>query len=743
MTNGQSQNAKNPMNDEDEEEQIEQTSQTILRRQSQSLALRDNEATDENEEEVYFTNDGYDPTSPRGDFFDRSPVVSAREPPKLVHTNTILRLCPEIESVTTTYAISAAGSMKIASKLFHYISDARKTLSQSASFQVEKPIEEETVSTTNLSSPSVMKWLRKVSYLVTALSSMESSSDISVQTPPSPHPPPQKYDSLLCQITEKAKTPLDLKLKPDMPLPKNKSRYHLDGDSPEPLIQLFTLNPLPTVHKQKLFSKASTPSIPRSKHKGPYVIKSTPEQMKGYKIDPAEIGNFPSPYQSTELDRELDAKAILKGRKNLPTSTRKGKGAQRNNPHKVENGSQVAGSVTHEHQGPGKKSPKLSLTDSLQSSEGEEEIDPKAGNSRRGRHRRGAPRTKRSIKSDEGDSDSELMFIHDWNPAQNEIDCFEEEFEFYSSTGRHSDKDSEITVTKLHSHSRSMDQQDFISVEIKSTSCSSSIISQHQSLVDLTGSISNSHDIQRPSTSPDDRRSSSPFQRNNFAVVDTRHFSHDNAQATISPRRLQLAVSQLNLDSNANPIEHQLSKERANSPIQRPTTTGSIAMDQFYTKQYYDHLTENLLTNSLVTAVQPNHLELPTHRSHSAQRYRKLRSPFLTDSKTKKSTHSTSSSYSSPTYLPSAVKPSVRGNQQAEKIFLHSGRRQSPSNKSSRANSPHALDHRLLSAGEGSKSHTNRVAHYMEGIGHLRPETYDGVQRSLQIVTYFTEDNYH
>jgi hypothetical protein len=757
MTNAQLRK-KDLMNDEDEEDPQHP-------HQSLSLPLED-------EDEVYFTHDGYDPLSPRFDIFDKSPPNSARESPKLVHTNTILRLCPEIESVTTTYAIGAAGSMKIASKLFHYISDARKTLSQSAIGQAaEKPIEE-TVSTTNLSSPSVMKWLRKVSYLVTAFSSMESTSNLPVQ--PQPQPPPHQFDSILCQITEKAKTPSDLKPIVEAPILPKKSRYHLEGDSPEPLIQLFTLNHLPKVHEQKLFTKVSSGrSVSRVKQRGPYIIKSSPNQ---YKIDPAEEPNsLPSDHE-TELAQELESKLLLKVRKNLPISSKKGTKTNRN---KVENQKKSEGKVS------GKKTSSKwsveSISDSIRSGEGEleeegegeghdhgqGESDARKGNSRRHHRRRSRP------GHDEEDSDPDLMFIHDLNPAHNEIDGFEDEFEFYSLSARRGARDQDedpLTVAKLHSRSRSTDQQDLISVEIKtaapypstaapysSSSTASSFISPQHSAIDLKANGSHGH--QRPSTSPHDRQSA----LNHFAIVDTRHFS-DDSQSTSSQRRLPFPLknNSQSLASESSPLDQPNSTFSSSSLVQsppvRPTTTGSIAMDQFYTKQYYDQLARSLLSTSIVASVQPNHLEPPNHRSHSAQQYRQLRSPpFLTHHTNSVSSSSPSASIS--TSLPSPVKPFLQSNQQTEKIFLNSARKQQQtSTTTARMGFSSALNsnqHQLPAGGgrrsktshqrqgKGSQTSTKKAAHYMEGTGHLRPETYDGVKRSLQIVTYYTENNYH
>jgi hypothetical protein len=187
----------------------------------------------------------------------------------------------------------------------------------------------------------------------------------------------------------------------------------------------------------------------------------------------------------------------------------------------------------------------------------------------------------------------------------------------------------------------------------------------------------------------------------------------------------------------------------------RPTTTGSIAMDQFYTKQYCEQLTKSLLTDTIGISIQPNQPKSPTHRSHSAQRYRKLRSPFLTQPKTKTKSSRQSSSSSTPS-LPTPIKPSQH-NPQIEKIFLNSGRHgcSPPPHTSCSSSTPpvaaaaaspeksfHLSENYQRRRQGGASSRSMNRKHYMERTGHLRSETYEGVQKSLHLVTYFTENNY-
>jgi hypothetical protein len=845
---------RNPMNDEDEDDNHHHR---LLLHQGRSMTIPADEGEfDDNEgdgeEEIYFTTDGSASVSPRFDaaLSSRDGEDSPKIPP-LIHTNTILRLCPDIESTTVT--IGAAGSMKIASKLLNIASDARRTLSQSSNLQ---KIEEETIVKTSLSSPSVMKWLRKVSFLVSALSSMEISDGFSRQNSQSQHEQQHpsldsepKFESLLYQVTEKPKTPLDLNSSREKSLESLfvKGKYqHLE--SPDPLIELFTIpETIPSLRKQqqqrqqRLYSRASSPTVPR-KQRGPHLILSNPNQLKGYRLDETDgdrdgEGKDPGsnvavgiaskssvlltrnghPLSSSSTSSSLakireNQKSRGVSEKNIGGGGSEGGGGGGVSGVGVAAGAEAGTGMRikmTQHRNRNRmileqsfgESP-ISDSLSMDPSDEDKELDPRRIKSRSpgSGNDNGTPLFASEIEEGDWEGEEhgpESAFIHDDNPGNHEIDCFEEEYELYSQGRGERGGVGEVSMT----------------VGKLAQTQTQTLLQQQQQ----------EQQKQRQLNSQEDSRNALlQLPRNNFSVVDTRRFSPEISSGPGTGRAAAAAVrtgspsaasaeyriaqhisfysspvaSESQYTQHHSPHTSPSSSHLNNSTFMtspsltssslasaslftsslgmamtptlpsRPLTTGSVAMDRFYNKQYEEQLTSHLLTNSITSAIQHNPLKIHTLRSHSAQRYRKLRSPA--NSKTTSagtSRHNNRSNTSPPRQTPSSstlslptpTKPSPQYNPQIEKIFLNSSRHEtSPSTSSTALASTAAAAAPASSAetplhhpqqqqeGNSSPSHgkSKSKKHYMERTGHLRSETYDGVKKSLHLVTYFTENNY-
>lgn len=695
---------RNPINDEDDEDDNVKFSNTV------ATATFD---LDDDEVEVYYTNTGDDQLTPRFDFDANSVDSVEMKPPPLIHANTIRRLCPDIE---ITHTIGAAGSMKIASKLLNIAADARRSLLHSASL---KPIEEEPAPTPNLSTPSVLKWLRKVSYLVSALSSMEST-ELS-QQPPSPSP--IKYKNDLFRITEKAWTPSDLKEIADISSGQQflrENRFRLDD--PDPLIQLFTIGNIPTTRKQQLYTRVSGPTISRLKRHSPQLLNGG--QSRGYKMDEGDETSIED--QQKVLETTALRKHSVITRSVVMTTKRNPK--QLYDTELPNYKSPTPLSRMKDSRTSGKNLPAHNRASSLSDSI---DGDSESKNNSRDNHQiriqsNQSPDCdyKNTTLLDEADPES--LFINDTNPLNGDIDNFDATYGTYSHHLKHNHADDPVTVSKLHSNARSTDQYDHFSVEITRP-------------LKIIPSLPQDFDVHNLDVSTPKPEQSSPINsipRNPYAVVDTRRvFSAKSTKERIDHSPEYHISKHMSYNPESSRLKVSTQPIKGQQPV-RPISTGSISMDQFYTKQYNDQLTQNLVTESVVSCASPNSLKIPSHRSQSAQQYRKLRSPPSGLSRPPKSSSSS---------LPIPSKPIPQTKK--ENIFLNSGRN-TEINKNKDPSSPltrrqyYGENTPLFSGGNLDDSIFSTQAHYMENTGHLSPETYDGVQRSLRLVTYFTDDNY-